>query len=149
MHFWPYWQPFPLDNCFFPSVTLEIPTGAAEASYSEYQLPPPPWHRQTSIITIDDESVDSNEPKLDNQTDDAELLITHSLATLDNSASHTPSDGKLCEAPTINIVLLALWDLNEKLCGLSWGKGGGYKTPDLDHFVQIRSEERRVGKECA
>jgi len=48
--------------------------------------------------------------------------------------------GKLREAPTIELAALALADLKKMLRGNSRGKGGGYKDPDINPFVQHKLE---------
>jgi hypothetical protein len=54
-------------------------------------------------------------------------------------------DGKLREAPTMELAALALADLKKMLQGNSRGKGGGYKDPGINPFVQHKLDAT-VGK---
>jgi hypothetical protein len=54
--------------------------------------------------------------------------------------SEPTCDGKLREAPTVELAALALADLKKMLQGNSRGKGGGYKDPNINPFVQHKLE---------
>ena len=121
----------------------EEPLKAPETLLYEFSLPPIEFpdndsEKEPSILETRHQSDQTSIRSLGQQSDDQAL--DWERAPIESECHGKIREGKLCEAPTVEVAIAASKDIQLALRRKSKGKGGGYVPPKLDSFVRSRME---------